>query len=162
MKKFLLLALLAVLALSLVACSSIGNVEQTIEGQDYVGVDMSGDTEQTPQQDAIANAARGNYTRIRSIPVTDKNAKLYVWGIEPQTFMEMTNPNYAIVVEFSSRDALLRELNDNADFRAIAEEVVGDGDVKTLVYEKGAAVDNCFIYAKGAKAKDLYQLLAAK
>ena len=159
MKKFLILILLVVLALPLWACSSIDKVEGIVEEQGYVGIDMEKSTEQSAMKEAVANTVRKDYAKIKGLSFSDENAKIFVWAILPTNIMEMANPNFAIIVEFSSRGALVNELVQNAELGAIVASIVGEGDIEELVYQKGVAVDNCIIYAKGAKSSELYKTL---
>lgn len=162
MKKIILLVFVAVFSLTLVACSSLGKVKGVIEEEDYLIIDMEDSTEQSDVQNTLANILREEYTKFETLQLEDGNAKLHVWAMLPTSPIQLTNPDFAIVVEFSSRGALVKELSENAEFNSIVLGAIGEEVTEELVYQKGLAVDNCFIYAKGALSNNLYQAIVAK
>lgn len=160
MKKVATLVFVVVLALCFIGCSSLNKVENVIREENYVSINMEDETSQTGIKKAVANAVLNDYDKIEALSLDNGKAKLYVWAVLPSNVMGLASLSYAIVVEFSSKNALVKELLENAEFKAIVESAVGEEITQELAYDKGFAVDNCLTYAKGPLASKLYETLS--
>ncbi len=159
MKK-LVVILCIILSLFLVACSSIGEVKDKISDCGYQEIDVIEMKDLTSTQQYMANTilTEGKYTMLKTAIKDDKNATISVFTKNSGIVFD-----YAIVVEFSSQKALVDKINDDANMLNLAKEIVGsDGDTISLLKEKGAIYNNCFIYAKGPKKAQLYTALTEK
>ena len=156
MKKKFLLFFVLIFAVVFVGCSAYGKVESAIEEQQYVYMDMDNIGDEINIENITKKAIKGNYLIVKNAFSTSK-AKVHVWAKFPTSIYQVSNVNWTAVVEFDSEEALKNEWRENEDFRDLARDVLPNStNLYGELAEKGAIIDNCFIYAKGPLADTIY------
>ena len=162
MKK-LAVILCIILSILLVACSSVGEVRQKITDTGYESIDLTEVDDLSAMQQFIARTIinEGKYATIKTATENVKGAKISVFAKNPG--MAFGSIDYAIVVEFNSKDALIAEFGRNDALVVIGREIVGNsGDIISLLEDTGTIYKNCFIYATGPNKASLYTALTTK
>ena len=134
MKKIIMtlssIAIILVLSLSLIACSSYGKIEKALEKIGYAKIESSQEAEDMEKESDVA-------------------VKMYVFSNKDSLGLtEIGKLNTVIVMEFNSTEEMKNYYEDSNTLKGIVEDVKEDGSAKEFydsLVEKGYANGNCLV-----------------
>ena len=134
MKKIIMalssIAIILVLSLSLIACSSYGKIEKALEKIGYAKIESSQEAEDMEKESDVA-------------------VKMYVFSNKDSLGLtEIGKLNTVIVMEFSSTDKMKDYYKDSDTLQGLVKDVKEDGSAKEFydsLVEKGYANGNCLV-----------------
>lgn len=134
MKKIIMtlssIAIILVLSLSLIACSSYGKIEKALEKIGYAKIESSQEAEDMEKESDVA-------------------VKMYVFSNKDSLGLtEIGKLNTVIVMEFKSTEEMKNYYEDSNTLKGIVEDVKEDGSAKEFydsLVEKGYANGNCLV-----------------
>ena len=134
MKKIIMalssIAIILVLSLSLIACSSYGKIEKALEKIGYAKIESSQEAEDMEKESDVA-------------------VKMHVFSNQDSLGLtEALKINVVIVMEFKSTDEMKEYYEDSDTLQGIVEDVKEDGSAKEFydsLVEKGYANGNCLV-----------------
>ena len=138
--KILSLILVFVLSFSMMACSSFGKVEKTLNELGYIEMNASEEGEQIQKESEIVVNAH------------------FFSNAESISALELYKLTTVVVFEFNSTDDMLEFYNDSETLQGLMKDIEEEGSAKEFYNElkdEGFAKGNCLIIPIGLDAENV-------